>query len=246
MTLRPVLVNIKAVDDSAVGRFWAEALGWRLTSQGSGATAAQPPGFDWLDPSTVCVDVIAVPERKSSTKNRVHLDLASTSEAHQAELVARLKALGATPAQVGQGDVPWTVLADPEGNEFCVLEPREIYRDTGPVAAVVVDCTDPRAMARFWDEAMDWTPHEVTDDRAVWRSPAGTGPYLEFLRSPDVKTVPDRLHLDLVPGPGDDRAAEAARLRALGATDLDVGQGDVPWTCLTDPEGHEFCVLSRT
>ncbi|MFL1898080.1 VOC family protein [Streptomyces tauricus] len=246
MTLRPVLVNIKAVDDSAVGRFWAEALGWRLTSQGSGATAAQPPGFDWLDPSTVCVDVIAVPEPKSSAKNRVHLDLASTSAAHQAELVARLRALGATPAEVGQGDVPWTVLADPEGNEFCVLEPREIYRDTGPVAAVVVDCADPRAMARFWDEAMDWTPHEVTDDRAVWRSPTGTGPYLEFLRSPDVKTVPDRVHLDLVPGPGDDRAAEVARLRALGATDLDVGQGDVPWTCLTDPEGHEFCVLSRT
>ncbi|MGW6012110.1 VOC family protein [Streptomyces sp. NPDC055210] len=248
MTLRPVLVNIKAVDDSAVGRFWAEALGWRVKSAGSGATAAQPVGFDWLDPgSGVCIDVIAVPEPKSTTKNRVHLDLATTSEAHRAELVARLRALGATPADVSQGDdVPWTVLADPEGNEFCVLEPREIYRDTGPIAAVVVDCADPRAMARFWGEAMDWTLHTVTDDQAVWRSPAGVGPYLEFLRSPDVKTVPDRVHLDLVPGLGDDKAAEVARLRALGATDLDVGQGDVPWTCLTDPEGHEFCVLSRT
>lgn len=58
---------------------------------------------------------------------------------------------------MGRGDVPWTVLADPEGNEFCVLEPREIYRDTGPIAAVVADCEDPRAMARFWGEAMDWT-----------------------------------------------------------------------------------------
>lgn len=54
-------------------------------------------------------------------KNRVHVDLATTSAAHQAEVVARLKDLGATPADVGQGDVPWTVLADPEGNEFCVL-----------------------------------------------------------------------------------------------------------------------------
>ncbi|MFJ2259118.1 VOC family protein [Streptomyces sp. NPDC087844] len=245
MTLRPVLVNMKAVDDSAVGRFWAEALGWCVTGGGSGATAAQPAGFNRLDPSTVCVDVIAVPEPGTTTKNRVHLDLATTSEAHQAELVARLRALGATPADVGQGDVPWTVLADPEGNEFCVLEPREIYRDTGPVAAVVVDCADPRAMAEFWDAAMDWTLHKVTDDQAVWRSAEGVGPYLEFLRSPDVKTVPDRVHLDLVPGPGDDKEAEVARLRALGATDLDVGQGNVPWTCLTDPEGHEFCVLSR-
>ncbi|MFF4019543.1 VOC family protein [Streptomyces sp. NPDC001843] len=246
MALLPVQVNIKALDDSTVGRFWAEALGWRVTSQGAGATAALPDGFDWREPVGVCVDVIAVPEARTATKNRVHIDLATTSADHQAELVARLKALGASPADVGQGDVPWTVLADPEGNEFCVLEPREIYRDTGPIAAVVVDCADPRAMARFWGEAIGWPPHEVTDEHAALRSARGVGPYLEFLRTPGVKTVPDRVHLDLVPDAGDDKAAEVARLRALGATDLDVGQGDVPWTCLTDPEGHEFCVLSRT
>ncbi|MET3206061.1 UNVERIFIED_ORG: hypothetical protein ABIB21_002876 [Arthrobacter sp. UYEF13] len=74
--------------------------------------------------------------------------------------------LGATPADVGQGDVPWTVLADPEGHVFCVLEPRPIYRDTGPIATVVVDCADLRAMARFWGEATDWTLHEVNDDHA--------------------------------------------------------------------------------
>ena len=118
-------------------------------------------------------------------------------------------------------------------------------RDTGPIARVVVDCADPRAMAWFWDEAMDWTLHEVTDDHAVWRSAKGVGPYLEFLRA-GVKTVPDRVHLDLVPDPGDGKAAEVAGLRALGATDLDLGQGDVPWTCLADPEGHEFCVLARS
>jgi hypothetical protein len=145
---------------------------------------------------------------------------------------------------VGQGEVPWTVLADPEGNEFCVLEPRDVYRDTGPIAAVVVDSVDPRAMARFWGEALDWTLHEVTDEQARLRSGAGVGPYLEFLRTPDVKTVPDRVHPDLLPYPGDDKATEVARLRALGATDLDVGQGDVPWTSLADPEGHEFCVLA--
>ncbi|MGW1164405.1 VOC family protein [Streptomyces sp. NPDC001153] len=246
MTLRPVQVNIKALDDAAVGRFWGEALGWGVSSSGGGATAVLPAGFDWLDPVTVCVDVIAVPEPGTTAKNRVHLDLATTSAAHQAELVARLRSLGATPARVGQGTVPWTVLADPEGNEFCVLEPRERYRDTGPIARVVVDCADPRAMARFWDRAMDWTLHEVTDAHAVLRSAKGVGPYLEFLRTPGVKTVPDRVHLDLVPCPGDDQEAEVTRLRALGATDLDVGQGDVPWKCMADPEGHEFCVLARS
>ncbi len=246
MALRPVQVNIKALDNSAVGRFWAEALGWSVSSGVPGVTTYVGPvgGFVWPDPVAVCVDVVSVPEPKTTTKNRMHLDLATTSAAHQAELVARLQALGATPAHVGQGNVPWTVLADPEGNEFCVLEPREIYLDTGPIAAVVVDCADPQAMARFWGEAMDWTLHQVTDDHAVLRSAKDVGPYLEFLRTPGVKTVPDRVHLDLLPYPGDDKAAEVARLRALGATDLDLGQGDVPWTCLADPEGHEFCVLA--
>ncbi|MEV7071516.1 VOC family protein [Streptomyces sp. NPDC093990] len=246
MVLRPVQVNIKAVDAAAVGRFWAEALGWSAYRPGVTTYVGPAGGLVWPDPVGLGIDVVPVPEPKSATKNRVHLDLATTSPAHQAELVARLEVLGATRADVGQGDVPWTVLADPEGNEFCVLEPREVYRDTGPIAAVVVDCVDPREAARFWGAAIDWTLHEVTDDHAVLRSAEGVGPYLEFLRTPDVKTVPDRVHLDLLPSPDADKAAEVARLHALGATDLDLGQGDVPWTCLSDPEGHEFCVLARS
>lgn len=78
MALRPALVNIKALDDALVGRFWAEALGWEVSGGGSGATAAKPVGFDWLDPVGVCVDVIAVPWPRTPAKNRVHLDLATT------------------------------------------------------------------------------------------------------------------------------------------------------------------------
>ncbi|MGW5104473.1 VOC family protein [Streptomyces sp. NPDC004100] len=244
MPLRPVQTNIKAVDARALGHFWAEALGWSAYTPGVTTYVGPPGGLVWPDPVVLGIDIVPVPEPKPTTKNRLHIDLATTSATHQTELVARLRALGATPVDVGQGDVPWTVLADPEGNEFCVLEPREVYRDTGPVAAVVVDCADPRAMARFWGEATDWTVHEVTDDKAALRSAGGGGPYLEFLRTPGAKTVPGRTHLDLLPHPGDDKAAEVDRLRDLGATDLDVGQGDVPWTCLADPEGHEFCVLA--
>ncbi|MBB5867090.1 putative enzyme related to lactoylglutathione lyase [Allocatelliglobosispora scoriae] len=247
MALRPVQVNIKAVDTAEVGRFWAAALGWAVTGGTPGVTSYVAPvgDFVWPDPVVLGIDVVSVPAPKTAAKNRVHLDLATTSAAHQAELVARLRAIGATPADVGQGsNVPWTVLADPEGNEFCVLEPREVHRDTGPIAVVVVDCADPRAMARFWGAAIDWTLHEATDEHAVLRNADNTGPYLEFLRTPGGKTAPDRIHLDLLPYPGDDRAVEADRLRALGATDLDIGQGDAPWTCLTDPDGHEFCVLA--
>jgi predicted enzyme related to lactoylglutathione lyase len=230
MATRLVQIAMNAQDDAAVGRFWAEALGWGIASEEPGVTNLEPVGFAYPDPVAVCIDVIRVPEPKT-VKNRVHVDLATTSAAHQADLVARLLGLGATLADVGQGNVPWTVLADPEGNEFCVLEPRPVYRDT-------------RAMARFWGEAMDWTVHEVAGDYAALRSAKGVGPYLEFIRTPDVKTVKNRVHLDLRPYPGDDQAAEVARLRALGATDIDVGQGDVPWTCLADPEGNEFDVLT--
>ncbi|MFI6089820.1 VOC family protein [Streptomyces sp. NPDC051218] len=243
MALRLVNVNLKARDESTLGRFWAEALGWGISSEGPGVTNVEPVGGTWPDPSAICVDIVKVPDPET-VRYRVHIDLATTSVAHQAELVGRLKDLGATPADVGQGDVPWTVLADPEGNVFCVLEPREIYQDTGPVAALVVDCADPRAMARFWDEAMDWTLHEVTDDHARMRSSKGVGPYLEFIRTSGTRTAVSRAHLDVAPYADDDKAAEVARLRALGATDADVGQGDVPWTCLADPEGNDFCVLS--
>ncbi|GAA3201384.1 VOC family protein [Nonomuraea roseoviolacea] len=243
MALRLVHLAMDARDPSTLGRFWAEALGWTVADEEPGETGVGPEGLAYPDPAALVLAVVAVPEPKT-VKNRVHIDLATTSAAHQADLVARLRALGATPADVGQGDVPWTVLADPEGNELCVLEPREIYRDTGPMAAVVVDCADPRAMARFWGEAMDWTVHRVTDDQATLRSAKGVGPYLEFLRAPDAKIVKNRIHLDLRPYPGDDQAAEVARLRALGATDVDLGQGDVPWTVLADPEGNEFCVLT--
>ncbi|GGO10329.1 hypothetical protein GCM10010116_20750 [Microbispora rosea subsp. aerata] len=244
MALRLVQVNIKARDDAAVGRFWAEALGWGVSSEGPGVTNVEPVGFHWPDPAAVCIDVVKVPDPEA-VRYRVHLDLATTSEAHRAELVARLRELGATPADVGQGDVPWTVLADPEGNVFCVLEPREVYRDTGPIAAVVVDCADPRAMLRFWREAIGWTVHEASDDFARLRAPEGVGPYLELLRAPAEPAVWHRVHIDLLPDPVENQAAEVARLRALGATPADVGQGDVPWKVLADPEGHEFCVLGR-
>jgi Glyoxalase-like domain len=72
-------------------------------------------------------------------------------------------------------------------------------------------------MTRFWGAARDWTLHEVTDDHAVLRSAKGVGPYVEFLRTPGVRTVWNRVRLDLMPYPGDDQATEA-RLGALGAT----------------------------
>jgi hypothetical protein len=76
------------------------------------------------------------------------------------------------------------------------------------------------------------------------RRPDGTGPYLELLRIDDPKTAKLRVHLDVAPYPDDDHTAEVERLRSLGARPVDIGQGDVRWVVLADPEGNELCVLT--
>ncbi|QNE22200.1 VOC family protein [Kribbella qitaiheensis] len=244
MALRLVQLNFKARDDSALGRFWAKALDWESSSDDPGATSVMPVGSTWPLPAAVTIDVIAVPDPET-VNDRVHLELATTSAAHHTELVARLRDLGATSADAGQGDQPRTALADPDGNLFCVRQPQEIHQDTGPIAAVVVDCADPQAMARFWGEAMDWPLHDATDDHAVLRSAKSGGPYLEFLRTPHLKHMRNRIHLDLLPDPVEDQLAEVARLETIGATRPNAGKDDFPWKILTDPEGNQFCVLGR-
>ncbi|GID29042.1 VOC family protein [Paractinoplanes brasiliensis] len=243
MATRLVQINMKAHDDAALGRFWADALGWGLDSEAPGVANLEPVGFSYPDPTAVCIDLVASPEPKT-VKNRVHIDLASTSLADQAAQVSRLQSLGAGLVDIGQGDVPFVVMADPEGNEFCVLEPRTEYMDTGPIAAVVVDCANPQVLADFWGQAMDWTVHAVNAEAASLRSSQGVGPYLEFIRVPDKKTVWNRVHLDIRPYKGDDLPSEAARLQKLGATPVELNDPNVHWQVLRDPEGNEFCLLT--
>jgi predicted enzyme related to lactoylglutathione lyase len=244
MPTRLVHLVMDANDVPALAGFWAAALGWEIDDASDEEIDVSPAGFSYPGPDAVPLVLVPVPERKAG-KNRVHLDLASQSPAHQAELVSRVRDLGAQPVDLGQGDVPWVVLADPEGNEFCVLEPREVYAGTGPVAAIVMDCADPAAEARFWTQAAGWPVMQAADNIVGLRSPSGAGPFLELLRVPGAAAVKDRLHPDVAPLRGETVAAEAARLVRAGASPADVGQGDkVTWTVLADPEGHEFCVLS--
>jgi hypothetical protein len=105
---------------------------------------------------------------------------------------------------------------------------------------VAVDCADPGKLGKFWAEALDY---EVAfeDENEVLIGRKGTRETkLIFLKVPEGKTQKNRLHFDLR---GDDQATEVKRLEGLGASRLDIGQGDVPWVVMADPEGNEFCVL---
>lgn len=244
MTTRLVHLLFDSADPVSAATFWAQALGWGVVDEGQETAAAIPAGFDYPGTSAVPLVFVPVPEPKT-VKNRVHLDLMSTSLDDQAAQVERLLGLGAAHTDIGQGDVPWVVLADPEGNEFCVLEPRPVYRDTGPVAAIVVDCLDPQAMSGFWTLAAGWPVTSSDDDMIALRSASGHGPFLELMRSPEPKQVKNRFHLDIAPFTGDDQAADVATLLAAGARLADVGQsGTESWTVMSDPDGQEFCVLT--
>ncbi|GLK18112.1 VOC family protein [Herbiconiux flava] len=113
---------------------------------------------------------------------------------------------------------------------------------------IVVDSENPKALADWWREALDWQltyQSEDGEDAEYEIAPdAETHPSLLFLAVPEKKTAKNRLHLDFVPeGAADAQATEVARLESLGATRVDIGQTDVSWVVLADPEGNEFCVL---
>ena len=118
MSTHFVSVIIDSQDPVALSRWWSEALGWPVTYADDDEIVVEPLGE--LEDQVPVLVFLRVPEPKT-VKNRVHLDLGSRDEGHQAEQVERLLGLGATHADVGQtGEETWVVLADPEGNEFCV------------------------------------------------------------------------------------------------------------------------------
>jgi catechol 2,3-dioxygenase-like lactoylglutathione lyase family enzyme len=111
-------ISIDSTSPAETAQFWAEVLGWEIVEDDDDEIALQPPSGS--PEAGVVPDILflRVPEDKA-VKNRLHLDLRPDDQAAE---VARLETLGATRVDIGQGgDVTWLVMADPEGNEFCVL-----------------------------------------------------------------------------------------------------------------------------
>ena len=241
MSTHLVLVVVDSHDPAALARWWAEALGWSVTLEEDEEVVVEPT--DDLEDQVPVLVFVPVSDPKTA-KNRVHLDLAARDEADQAERVARLLALGATRADIGQtGDETWDVLADPEGNEFCVL--RSTIEEGNPLAAICLDAVDHHRLADYWIQATGWEVDEQDEEGTSLRNPNGHLPNLDLIEVGEPHTTKNRVHLDVAPPKDADHEAEVERLLAAGATRADVGQaGDETWTVLADPEGNETCVLS--
>jgi predicted enzyme related to lactoylglutathione lyase len=227
-------------DPLRLARFWGGVLGWETTDDPVRGIMLLPrdgTGFRIR---------FRVREDEKVAQNRMHLDLTSTSLEDQQQSVARSLALGARHVDVGQlPEEGHVVLADPEGNEFCVVEPGNSFlAGCGLVGAL--SCDGSREVGHFWSEALGWPLVWDQDEETAIQSPHG-GPKIAWGGPPLMpRAERDRLHLDLAPQVPGDRRAEVDRLVSLGATRVAGGQGDVDRVVLSDPDGNEFCVLTAT
>jgi hypothetical protein len=214
-----------ASDAEGLAEFWARALGRRAESAGRPDAVLRGP----TPGHTIWVN--QVPERKT-VKNRVHLDV------HTGDL-DELTAAGARilPDQ----DFRWTVMTDPDGQEFCAF-----VRETVPderLYSVIMDCADVAAQAAWWGGVLGVAPQREPKEEWWWLEPVPNAPFesLVFVPVPEPKSAKNRIHLDLT-------SPEVEALLAAGATMLRPSTEGPPekervWDVLADPEGNEFCVF---
>ncbi|MEP6816090.1 MAG: VOC family protein [Marmoricola sp.] len=207
---------------NALATFWAAAVG-ALVVQNNPHDPGDVMGVEEYQGIAIC----PVPEAKT-VKHRVHLDVYAASID---ELVARGASVVLPAEESGFG---WTVMRDPEGNEFCafVRDQVPMYRLHG----IAVDSADPEAQARWWAEALGAAVNDNAEHGGGWWTLEGATPdpvlTMDFAPVPEPKTVKNRIHWDVY--------GTVEEFEARGATRLWDTKG---WVVLADPEGNEFCVF---
>ncbi len=211
---------LDALDPTTAATFWSSALGLRVDT-GRAETLLlgdRPEQAVWIN---------RVPEPRT-VKHRVHLDVHAGS-------IEELLALGATVTE----EFPrWTLMADPEGGEFCafVRPPERLpaYR----LYEVVVDAVDHLSIAAWWAERFGGRVDHDPGDEFCALTDVDLPFELVFGNVPEPKTVKNRVHLDVW--------GDVAELETAGARVLRRRDGDLDWDVVADPEGNEFCVFPPT
>ncbi|MER5647646.1 VOC family protein [Streptosporangium sp. NPDC002524] len=236
MTAQLVALCFDANDPLRLARFWAGVLGWELVDD-------PRDGITLLPGDDTGFRIRCLPTQEKKTRpNQMHFDLTSTSLEDQRRTVAKALELGARHIDVGQRpEEDHVVLADPEGNEFCVIGPdNKFLADCGFVGALASDGS--QEVGYFWGEALGWPLVWDQDEETAIRSPHG-GPKITWGGPPVApKTGKNRLRFDLAVPPHGDQRAEIDRLVSLGATRIDVGPQEAGQVMMADPDGNEFCV----
>jgi hypothetical protein len=215
-------ICLDANDPAKLGPWWADVLGlaWRPYPHGEGGLyrGADPQPVIWVN---------RVAEAKT-VKHRWHLDIYAKS-------VDDLTAVGATVALPKGDDRKWTVMADPEGGEFCAF-----VRDPAPGPSphgLVVDCADPAGLARWWVGVLGGQIRDHTTVHTEVSQVPGMTYTFDFVKVPEPKVTKNRIHLDLT-------VDAVEPLLAAGATVLRAPDDEIDFYVLADPEGNELCAFA--
>ncbi|MFJ1702632.1 VOC family protein [Kitasatospora sp. NPDC088346] len=239
MTSQLFAICFTSPSPSDLARFWSGLLGWELTD----ADAAHDECAAILPPDPAGFRIRFLPgQAPKAGQNRAHFDLTSASPEAQQQTVARALDLGGKHIDVGQlPEEGHVVLADPDGNEFCVIEAgNRFLADTGFIGALACDGT--QEVGYFWSAALRWPLVWDQDQETAIQSPNG-GTKLTWGGPPVApKTGPNRLSFELALPADADWAAELDRLLSLGATRSGPGANSPGRALLLDPDGNEFSV----
>lgn len=237
MAVRLDALTVDAQDPAGLARFWGGLLGWDPVADPHAAAALDP-----TDDTTFRMRFLPTDVPKSS-QNRMHVEVTSETPEHQAETVARALGLGGRHVDVGQlPEEGHIVLADPEGNELCVLGAGNTWlAECGFFGDIACDGT--HAVGVFWAEALGWPLVWDEGEETAVRSPTG-GPKIAWGGPPLMpSTGRDRLRFD-VAVIGGEAALEIERLVGLGARLLtEVPEADGSWR-IADVDGTEFRLLT--
>jgi catechol 2,3-dioxygenase-like lactoylglutathione lyase family enzyme len=234
MTCQLFAVCFDASRPLRLARFWAGVLGREVVEDAGGALL---PGDD----TQLGLRFVPSPGEKVG-RNRMHLHLTSASPADQQHTVAAALGLGARHLDVGQRpEEGHVVLADPEGNEFCVIEPgNNFLAGCGFLGEVACDGT--REVGLFWTAALGWPLVWDQDQETAIQSPYG-GTKVAWGGPPVApKAERNRQRFELAPSVHSDQLTEVDRLVSLGATRLEADEDGA--VVLADPDGNEFSVLT--
>lgn len=236
MTSRLSAICFHAKQPSDLARFWSGLLGWELAAGPDDGVAILPP-----DPAGFRLRFLPGHEPKT-VQNRAHFDLTSSSPEDQLQTVARALELGAKHIDVGQlPEDGHVVLADPDGNEFCVIEAgNKFLADTGTIGALACDGT--QEVGYFWSKALRWPLVWDQDQETAIQSPHG-GTKITWGGPPVASQAgPNRLYLELALSADADVEEESDRLISLGAMRADSGEsaGGGGRVFMLDPDGNEF------
>ena len=234
MTVELVVLAFDAAAPDELAAFWAHTLGWDVRD-GVVLVPTDATSFG------IAFRQVAHPK---VGQNRIHFDLTTSSIADQVQTVDDLLARGAAHIDIGQDPAEThVVLADPEGNELCIIEPTNRFLAGCPRLGAV-NCDGTHALGVFWCAALGWPLVWDHEEETAIQAPDGTGPKITWSGPPLMPVLGEqRIHLHVAPRSGATAEAALDELLELGATrtvarcDGAIGFADV--------DGNACCLVSQ-